>query len=297
MTQTQPTPAFDKTSTAEHVTEGADLTGQTWLVTGVNSGLGFETARVLAMRGAHVIGTARTAEKARAAFARLGVDGTPVSCELTDLGSVRAAVSSVTNLRPLRGIVANAGVMAIQDCQQVHGYEKQLFTNHVGHFVLVTGLVERVESGGRFVILSSGAHRMAKRGLELDNLSGEDDYAAWRMYGRSKLANIFFARSLSRRLEGTGRTANSLHPGVIETNLGRHVPNREAMYGRLKDVLKTVEQGAATQCWAAVHPALEGVTGEYFSDCAVENVLWPEGDIDELGEQLWSVTEEIVAAV
>lgn len=287
---------FGKHSTAEEVTADLDLTGQTWLVTGCNSGLGLETIRVLALRGARIIGLARTVAKAAAALESVGATGEAVACDLGDLATVRAAVATVQGLGALDGIIANAGIMALPECEQIHGYERQFFVNHVGHFVLVTGLLDQLTDAGRVVIVSSGAHRYAKRGLELDNLSGEDEYEAWRMYGRSKLANILFARALTHRFEGTQRTANSLHPGVIETNLGRHVPNREQMYESLKNIMRTVEQGAATQVYLATRPELADVSGEYFSDCAVAETI-PAGQDDALAETLWARTEAIVAAL
>jgi len=289
-------PRFNKESTAEEVTEGVDLSGTTWLVTGSNSGLGYETIRVLAMRGARIIAAARTEAKAAAALAELHIDGHAVACELSDLDHVRAAVKTVSALGPLDGIVANAGIMALPDLQQVHGYERQFFTNHVGHFTLITGLLDRLTDTARVVIVSSGAHFYAKRGVELDNLSGEHEYAPWRAYGRSKLANILFARSRATRFAGTGRTANALHPGVIRTNLGRHIVDRDAMYDGLKPVLRTVEQGAATQCYLAARPELAGVSGRYFSDCAEAETI-AAGTDDALAEELWQVTEKIVASV
>jgi WW domain-containing oxidoreductase len=283
---------FGFDSTAEDVTEGLDLSGQRWLVTGVNSGLGFETARVLSLRGAHIVGLARTAEKATAALAQLGGPATAVACELSDLSSVRSAVGAVDG--PLDGIIANAGIMALPELRQQDGVELQFFTNHVGHFVLVNGLVGQLTPAGRVVILSSSAHYNAT-GLELDNLSGEADYQPWRMYGRSKLANILYASALARRL-APGQTANSLHPGVIRTNLARHVPNAEGMFARLQKRLrfKTVAQGAATQCYVATHPELASVSGQYFSDCAVTPpASMAEGADQE--EALWAATVALVS--
>ena len=253
---------FGSKTTAEEVTLGLDLTGTTWLITGVNSGLGHETARVLTLRGASIIGLARTRAKADAALAELGADGVGVACELEDLQSVRAAVAAVRELGELNGLIANAGIMALPELQQVAGYERQFFTNHVGHFVLVTGLLDRLTSAGRVVVLSSGAHFFAKRGMELDNLSGEDEYDPWRMYGRSKLANILFVRSLAAKFEGTGRTANAVHPGVIQTNLGRHVPDPAGMYASLSRILKSVGAGAATQVYVATHRNAAMVSGK-----------------------------------
>jgi NAD(P)-dependent dehydrogenase (short-subunit alcohol dehydrogenase family) len=286
---------YDRTSTAEQVTEGRDLSGQTFLVTGCTAGLGLETARVLGLRGAHIIGLARTAAGAQQALDALGLPGDAVACELGDLESVRAAVAAVRALRPIDGLIANAGIMALPRLQQIAGVEQQLFVNHVGHFALVTGLLDRLAPAGRVVVLSSGAHRYAKAGLELDNASGEAaPYDPWRMYGRSKLANILFARSLGQRLADRGQTAYSVHPGVIETKLGRHVEDREAMYESLKNVLKTVEQGAATQVLVATHPAVTPHSGRYFSDCQPAETL-PVGSSDEAAAALWAWTEAVVA--
>lgn len=287
---------FGFESTAEDVTEGVDLTGQHWLVTGVNSGLGHETARVLGLRGAHIIGAARTEQKAADALLGLGTEGLAVACELSEPGSVRAAVETVkASGIELDGIIANAGIMALPELRQNHGIELQLLTNHFGHFVLVTGLLDQLKGAGRVVMLSSGAHFMAKRGLELDNLSGEADYDPWRLYGRSKLANILFARSLAKRFEGTRRRANSVHPGVIQTNLARHIENKEAMFERI-DNQKTVAQGAATQCYVAVNPRARNINGAYFADCSVAKTHGMAKD-DALAEQLWQRTEEVLASL
>lgn len=286
---------FGSHSTAEEVTEGLDLTGTTWLITGVSSGLGRESARVLGARGAHICGLARTEAKARTALEGLGVAGTPVACELSELSSVRAAAAQLAG-RTLDGIMANAGIMALPELRQTQGVEQQLFVNHVGHFVLIQALLDQLTPTGRVVILSSEAHRMAaKRGLELDNTAGTQDYHPWRMYGRSKLANILYARSLAARFaaDGSQRTANALHPGVIQTNLARHVPDPEGMFARLKHVEKTVPQGAATQCYVATHPDLRTTSGRYFSDCA-ELAPIPQALDAELGAALWAWTESIV---
>ena len=288
---------FNFDSTAEQVTEGLDLSGQIWLVTGSNSGLGKETVRVLALRGATVIAAARTEEKAAAALAALGIEGIPLACELSEPESVRAAVEQVKDSAvKLTGIIANAGIMALPTLQQKHGLELQFLTNHIGHFILVTGLVDQLTDDGRVVMLSSGAQYYARKsGLELDNLSGERDYNDWRMYGRSKLANIQFANALNRRFAGSNRTANAVHPGVIDTNLARHIPERDAMYARLsKQVrLKTVEQGAATQCLVATRPELAGVGGLYFSDCQTASTAAIAGDVEQ-SEALWMISEDWV---
>ena len=291
---------FNFHSTAEAVTEGLDFTGQTFVVTGSNSGLGKESIRVLAMRGASIIACARTITKAQDTITELGIDGIPVACDLANLQSVTLAVESIRALNiPIQCIIANAGIMALPTLHQVHGYEIQFFTNHVGHFHFVTGLVDSLTDNGRVVVLSSRAHAYARKyGMELDNLSGEHDYNDWRMYGRSKLANILFAKSLNKRFEGSNRRANSVHPGVIKTNLGRHVLDREGMYERIQRTipLKNVPQGTSTQLLVATHPLLEGIGGHYFSDCQIAETI-PQGEDESLAEELWGVTETIIAGI
>jgi len=291
---------FGYGSTAEQVTEGLDLTGQHILITGCNSGLGLEAMRVLALRGATVIGAARTLDKASAACA--GIDGAtiPVACELGDPASVRACVQTVTELRvPLQAIIANAGIMALPKPQQLYGWERQLFVNHIGHFILVTGLMDSLAADGRVVMLSSAAHKGApKVGIELDNLGGERGYTPWKSYGQSKIANLLFARELSRRFEGSDRVANAVHPGVIATNLGRHM--NPVMVGAMSIAkplaLKTIPQGAATEVWAAVHPDAAKVSGEYLSHSNVAKSS-PQGQDMSLAAKLWEVSEAKVASI
>jgi len=238
---------FGYGSTAEDVTQGLDLTGRTILLTGCNSGIGKETLRVLAKRGAHVIAAARTVDKARAACDDVVGETTPISCELSDPASVKACAAEVaaTGLS-LDAIVCNAGIMALPTLQVKHGYELQFFTNH--------------------------------------------------NYGQSKLANLLFAKHLAKRFDGTGKTANSLHPGVIHTNLARSmnplVRGALSIGGPL--VLKSVGEGAATQCYLAVHPGAAGVTGKYFADCN-ESKSSRKGRDEALAAKLWDVSEQIVA--
>jgi NAD(P)-dependent dehydrogenase (short-subunit alcohol dehydrogenase family) len=285
-------------STAEEATAGCDLSGRTMLVTGCNSGLGFETIRALALRGARVIATARTLEKAQAACARLKGDFVPLACELSEPESVRAAVAVIANdAAPLDAIVCNAGVMAIPTPQQKFGWELHLFTNHIGHFILVTGLLDRLAPAGRVVVTASRAHRRAPAaGIEFDNLSGERGYAPMKAYGISKLANILFSRELARRLGGNGQTSNALHPGVIATNITRTIPSvaQLAMRALAPIMLKTIPQGAATQCYLAASPAVAQVTGGYFSDCNPEETTAAGRDM-AMAARLWQQSEALVA--
>jgi NAD(P)-dependent dehydrogenase (short-subunit alcohol dehydrogenase family) len=291
---------FGYGSTAEEVTQGLDLTGKTILLTGCNSGIGKETLRVLVKRGAHVIAAARTVEKAQAACNEVGGETTPVACELSEPASVQACVAKVQSLgRPLSAIICNAGIMALPQLQLQHGYELQFFTNHIGHFLLVTSLLDQLTDDGRVVMVSSDAHNGApKEGIQFDNLDCKRGYSPWANYGQSKLANHLFARQLAKRFEGTGKTANSLHPGVIHTNLSRSMNPiaRVALSIGAPLVLKSTAEGAATQCYLAVHPAVAGISGKYFADCN-ESHTSAHGRDDAMAEKLWETSERIVAEV
>lgn len=289
---------FGYGSTADDVTAGVDLRGKTVLLTGSTSGIGFESLRVLGARGAHVLATARTAAKAEAACKEAGVTSyTAIACELADPTSVRACVQAVKATgRALDVVLANAGIMALPKREVAFGYELQFFTNHIGHFLLVTSLLDTLSDAARVVVVSSEAHRNAPRGgIELDNLSGERGYTAWRAYGQSKFANILFAKGLAARFRGTRRVANALHPGVIHTKLARYAnPMVELGYRIAGPIaLKDIPQGAATQCFLAAHPSGADTSGLYFSDC---NPKAPRRDAEdaELAERLWTKSEAIV---
>jgi NAD(P)-dependent dehydrogenase (short-subunit alcohol dehydrogenase family) len=295
---------FDKKSTAEQVTEGIDLSGKTILITGCNSGLGFETMRVMMSRGAHVLGLARSTDKAAEAIAEvkaMGVKGTaaPFACELQDFESVVKAAEAVKATgKSIDVMMLNAGIMALQQPEQVYGIEKHFVVNHLGHFILGNHLIDQVKAApqGRVVVVSSMGYRWApETGIEFDNLDGKRDYTPNKMYGQSKLANGLYSLELARRLEGTTTTSNSIHPGVINTNLGRHFP----FYVRIAASLigwtfmKTVEEGAATQSYVATAPALATTRGMYFEDC---NPVIPQTaamqDLN-LAAKLWATSEEL----
>jgi WW domain-containing oxidoreductase len=259
--------------------------------------------RVLAKRGAHVIGTARTEAKAKQAAATVTGNVTGLECELASPASVRGCVEAVKKLgKPVDALIANAGIMALPKLNQAFGYELQFFTNHIGHFILVTGLLGSLADNGRVVMLSSAAHQMAPKGaIEFDNLSGEKGYKGWTAYGQSKIANLLFAKELSRRLAGTKKTANAVHPGVIGTNLGRHIGVPPVIssigYGIANALfLKTVGQGASTECYVAVNPAAATITGQYWAD---NNIKAPRPDAEDpaIAARLWDVSEKIAAGL
>jgi WW domain-containing oxidoreductase len=287
-------------STADDVTEGLDLRGRTMLVTGCNSGIGLETVRTLVKRGVHVFATGRTEEKAREACAALGPEVVPLACELSDPASVRACIDTVKRqIRALDAIICNAGIMALPKLERAFGYELQFFTNHMGHFLLVTGLLDSLAEDGRVVMVSSEAQKGApKEGIEFDNLSGERSYSPWKAYGQSKLANLLFAKELAKRFTSTKKTANAVHPGVIRTNLGRSMPAfmRVALSIGEPLFLKSAAQGAATQCYVATNPKLATVSGAYFADCNVAEST-PISRDAALAARLWSESERIAASL
>ena len=293
---------FGWSSTADDVVESLDLSDRTLLITGCNSGIGFEMMRVVAGRGATVFAAARSREKAEEAGDRVDGETIPVVCELADPTSVRACAEDVRS-RGLRldALVCNAGIMALPKRETVFGYEKQFFVNHVGHFLLVDELVDQLADDGRVVVVSSDAHKMGpSEGIEFDNLTGEKRYGAWRAYGQSKLANLLFVRELGRRFkeDDSQRVANAVHPGPIDTSLTR---NMNLVFRWLWTLfsplfLKTIPEGAATQTWAAVHPDTAAINGEYMADCNVADSSSHGADA-EMARRLWEVTEEIVDEV
>jgi NAD(P)-dependent dehydrogenase (short-subunit alcohol dehydrogenase family) len=294
-----PLSPFDSKSTAEQVTEGVDLSGKTALVTGVTSGLGLETMRVLALRGAHVIGTGRSLERAAEACGAVSGRTTPVALELTDFSSVVACAEAVRALgAPLDILVCNAGVMALPALEQSYGLENQFVINHLGHFLLANRLLDLVQAApqGRVVVVSSSALKWADpAGIEWDNLSGERDYSPNRSYGQSKLANNLFSLELSRRFAGTSSTANCLNPGAVLTELQRHAPAWAVRLGKLigPAVMKMPPQGASTSCYLAANPLVTKVSGHYFIDC---NPVAVGGNAEDpvMARRLWDVSSDLV---
>ncbi len=298
ITRQPPHSPFNSSSTAEEVTAGIDLTGQTIAITGANSGLGYETMRVLALRGAHVIGIARTKEKADEACASIKGHTTPMFLDLADWESVVRCSDAIRTMNiPLDGLITNAGIMALPELELVNGVEAQFAINHLGHFILINQLREPVLAApqGRFTLLSSRAHRRADKGIEFDNLDGSKGYDPWRAYGVSKLANALCARELAAQISHTDATANSVHPGIIPTNLVKNLPAWERWGAKYLGwaFLKTIPEGAATTCYVATNPALVDVRGFYFVDCNVDAGGTPYMQDDAMAKKLWQVSEEL----
>src|SRR5271169_3126039 len=223
------TQVLGATSTTDDVLSGTDLHGKRVLVTGVSAGIGVETARALAARGAQVVGAARDLIKAEGATAQVRKDAAAnggsfelVALDLASLKSVRACAGELlARGEPFDVVIANAGVMATPFGHTADGFETQFGTNHLGHFVLVNRIESLVRDGGRLINLSSSGHRYANVDLEDTNFE-RTPYDPFVAYGRSKTANILFAVAFDRRHRGRGIRAAAVHPGVIHTELGRY---------------------------------------------------------------------------
>ena len=295
--------------TTDEVVSGLDLTGRTVLVTGVSAGLGVETARALTSVGARVLGAARDLGKAKAALD--GLDVELVELDLADLASVRACASSVLELAPsLDVLVNNAGVMAPPLLRTAQGFELQLGTNHLGHFLLTRLLEPALVAGApsRVVNVSSRGHLRAGMDVE-DPHWHTRPYDKWKAYGQSKTANVLFTLELDRRWGPSGVRAYALHPGVIMTELSRHLTAEDlaalstgARPGGGQLTLVDVPTGAATQVWAATSPSLEGQGGLYLEDCAIAGPTPGDGSagyaphaVDpEAAARLWEWSEHEV---
>jgi WW domain-containing oxidoreductase len=291
---------FGARSTADKVLAGIDLTGKRFVVTGCNSGIGFETMSALSANGAHVIGLARSMTDAKIACNTVGLSSTPVACDLADLNSVAAAVDTIRALQtPLDAIVANAGIANLPALQTRYDVEMQFLVNHLGHFALVNALLDLVRnSTGRIAIVSSRAsfRQAPAEGIMFDNLDGRRFYEPSVFYGQSKLANALFAKELSRRLGARGIAVNSLHPGTtrgtgLNKNLG--LPRRIVL-SAAQLFMKSAARGAATQTLLAASPQVSGITGEFWSNCQIArgNPLLQDAG---LAKRLWDVSESVVA--
>ena len=309
--------AFGHDSTTDEVLEGVDLTGKRVLVTGVSAGLGVETARALAAHGAQVTGAARDLAKAKAVTA--GIPGLElIELDLASLASVRAAADALVAAgKPFDLVIANAGVMATPFGKTVDGFETQFGTNHLGHFVFVNRIASLFAPGSRLVNLSSAGHRFSD--IDLDDPNFErTPYAEFIAYGRSKTANVLFAVEFDRRHRDRGVRATAVHPGGIQTELGRYMTDevRQQMLTAVTQATpaggapaftwKTIPQGAATSVWAGAVAPAEAVGGRYCEDCHVAEVV--DGDsvrggirpyaLDaERAKALWAKSEEMVGEV
>jgi WW domain-containing oxidoreductase len=280
---------FGRRTTADQVLAGIDLTGKHLLVTGCNSGLGYETLNAFAANGAAVIGLARTLEAASRACAQASPACIPVGCDLSNFDSIAAAVETLHGLSiPLDAVVANAGIANLPSLETRYGVERQFLTNHLGHFMLVNGITDLLRDGtARIVMVSSRASvaQAPAEGIMFDNLDGSRFYDPAVFYAQSKLANALYAKELSRRLAPRGIAANSVDPGAARTRI------RKGLFSRL--LAKSAAQAAATQALLAASPAAARISGEYWVNCKISpgNALLQ--DI-VLARRLWDASQDIV---
>ncbi|XP_061353815.1 short-chain dehydrogenase TIC 32, chloroplastic-like isoform X2 [Gastrolobium bilobum] len=301
---------FSASSTAEEVTQGIDGTGLTAIVTGATSGIGIETARVLALRGVHVVMGIRNMEAGgeikdsilrNNSTAKIDV----MELDLSSMESVRKFALQFNSCSlPLNILVNNAGIMATPFKLSKDNIELQFATNHIGHFLLTNLLLETMKrtaieqrKEGRIVNVSSRRHQLSyPEGIRFNKINDKSGYNSLSAYGQSKLASVLHANELARRLkeEGSEITANSLNPGVIATNLFRYHSFIDGFVGLLgKYVMKNVQQGAATTCYVALHPQVKGLTGCYFADCNLAEAS-SQSAYPELARKLWEYSSNLV---
>jgi len=275
-----------------------DLDGRTFLITGANTGIGKETARGLAARGARVTIACRSAEHGRRAIDEIaGETGNQqvelLALDLGDLGSVRACADTfLARDEPLHVLINNAGVAGARG-MTVSGFELAFGTNHVGPFLLTSLLLDRLRESApaRIVNVASGAH-FGAAGIDFDAVRTRTrSVTGMREYSVSKLANVLHAQELARRLDGTGVTTYSLHPGVIASHIWRRVP--WPVRGVMKLRMDSAEHGARTSLYCATAPELAAETGRYYDDCAVTQP--GKGVTAGLAEELWQRSAEWVA--
>lgn len=297
---------FGYNTTAVEVSEGIDLAGQVALVTGANVGIGYETARVLALRGASVVLACRSEAKCAAAIAKIqrkqpGAMLSGAVLDLARLESVRSfAREFMADHESLHLLILNSGCMLVDHELTDDGFELHMATNHMGHAylaVLLEPLLLRARPAARAVVLASVAHEQVY-GFDVHHLHELDSasYSSWNAYCKSKLANVLFARHWARRVRGTGLVVTSVHPGVIATKLTRNSCLARCGWCVARPWLKSIAQGAATTVFAAASPHAADMSGRYLADCgpASESYL---GRNDELAQQLWIETMHQIRAV
>ncbi|PHR21715.1 MAG: oxidoreductase [Sphingopyxis sp.] len=310
---------FPAKSEPHEILAGIDLAGKTAIVTGGYSGIGLETTRALVEAGTTVIVPVRDPAKAEENLSTIEGDVSTARMDLADLDSVRTFASSVyDSIDTLDLLINNAGIMACPLARVGPGWESQFGVNHMGHFALTKALLPLLEKAKapRVVALSSVAHK--RGGINWDDIQFENsEYQKWVAYAQAKSANALFANALSRRMQGFGGRAFSVHPGGIFTPLQRHLPMEEQVeLGWLNEdgtvpptvaeMFKTPAQGCTTSLWAATSPLLNDMPGVYCEDCDVAQLAdensapfqhcAPHIADDDAAERLWEISENLLAA-
>jgi len=289
-----------------------DQTGRTAVITGANTGLGYETAAALAAKGAHVVLAVRNLDKGKAAADLISTrtPGASVAVQELDLGSLESVRDAAEQLRSTYDqvdlLINNAGVMMTPKSTTKDGFELQFGTNHLGHFALTGLLLDRVLAapGSRVVTVSSTGHRFARSGIRFDDLQWDRDYSRVGAYGQAKLANLMFTYELQRRLQGTKTIAAAAHPGGSNTELMRNLPVAIRGVGALLTPLfQGPDMGALPTLRAATDPGVLG--GQYFGpDGFGEQRGYPkivgstQASHDTAAQRrLWTVSEELTGVV
>ncbi|KAM6953699.1 retinol dehydrogenase 12, like [Aplochiton taeniatus] len=279
----------------------ATLNDKTVVITGANTGIGKETALDLAKRGARVIMACRDMEKAQTALKEV-IEGSgnqnviTMKLDLSDTKSIREFAGAINKEETkLNILINNAGVMVCPYGKTTDGFEMQIGVNHFGHFLLTSLLLDLIKRSApaRIITVSSMAHTWGT--INLEDINSEKNYDKKAAYSQSKLANILFTRSLVKKLQGTGVTAYALHPGVVKTDLWRHLSGPQQVAMKLiSPFTKNSVQGAQTTIYCAVEPALETESGGYYSDCAPATCSRAALD-DETAEKLWELSCKLLS--
>ncbi|KAK3092840.1 hypothetical protein FSP39_007804, partial [Pinctada imbricata] len=277
------------------------LDGKTVIITGANTGVGKETARDMAGRGARVIIACRDVKKGNSAAddVKASTKNNDVIVKKLDLASLKSvrefAKDVLKSESKINILINNAGIMMCPYMKTEDGFEMQFGTNHLGHFLLTNLLLDRIKESApaRIVNVSSMAHMYSS--IDFENLNAEKGYNPYTAYQKSKLSNVLFSRELSRRLEGTGVTTYSLHPGAVQTELQRHFSSwiHFILHPAVRLMFKSPMQGAQTSIYCAVSEDLNNVSGKYFSDCAIKGESKQAKD-DGTAKKLWEVSEKLV---
>jgi NAD(P)-dependent dehydrogenase (short-subunit alcohol dehydrogenase family) len=284
------------------------MAGKVVVITGGNTGIGKEAAVGLASMGARVVITSRNEDRGRAARDEVAersgyADAQVMPLDLASFRSIRSFAADVLDrFDQIDVLVDNAGLILRRRAETEDGFEETFGVNHLGHFLLTDLLLERLRASApaRVVVVSSHAHKGARRGLDFDDLQSERRYRWMDAYSKSKLANIYFARELARRLDGTGVTVNALHPGFVRSDFGRG-GDLGGVYGWGIKYLASPfaispEKGARTTVYLASSPEVDGVSGGYFYKCKPT----PPSNVaqdDAAARRLWETSEKLVASV
>lgn len=271
------------------------MKGKTVLVTGATDGIGRETARVLASKGARVLIVGRNPERCLETVEAINRDtpGADAMSFVADLSSLKAIERLADEVRKFAGkvdvLVNNAGGLFTKRRLSADGIEMNLALNHLGYFALTLRLLDvlKANAPARIVSVASNAHHGVT--LDFDNLEMARGYSGWRQYQKSKLCNIYFTQSLTKRLAGTGVTVNCLHPGFVASSIGNDSTGLfRTLFGLAKNIgAIPVREGAKTSIYLASSPEVEGVTGQYFDKCKAIATSKAAQD-DAAAERLWA---------